>query len=100
MKTQTENKYNPIYAKFAKERFDDFSEDKSQKVFSIVREAKLRGLLKKADRDKCLNHYLNAANYLLLVYSTKEFDRLITERLDYAYAYIALVATNSILTTA
>jgi hypothetical protein len=44
--------------------------------------------------------YINAANHLLRVYSTDEFTRYLTQNIDYIYAYIALVATNSITTTA
>ncbi|MEG4883024.1 hypothetical protein QUB75_19785 [Microcoleus sp. K1-B6] len=86
--------------KSAKERFDNFSDAKTQEVFITIREAKARGLLRKQPPDRCLNKYVNAANYLLNLYSTDEFSTVLTQNIDYLYAYIALVATNSITVTA
>ncbi|MEG4031434.1 MULTISPECIES: hypothetical protein, partial [unclassified Microcoleus] len=59
-----------------------------------------RGLLQKQPPDRCLNQYVNAANHLLRTYSTDEFATILMQNIDYLYAYIALVATNSITTTA
>ncbi|HLM61123.1 MAG TPA: hypothetical protein VK308_09980, partial [Pyrinomonadaceae bacterium] len=72
----------------------------TQEVFLTIKEAKRRGLLKKQPPDRCLNKYINAANYLLNIYSTDEFAKVLMQSIDYLYAYIALVATNSITTTA
>ncbi|MEG5048306.1 hypothetical protein [Microcoleus sp. B4-C1] len=86
--------------KSAKEQFDNFSDAETQEVFLTIREAKVRGLLRKQPSDRCLSKYINAANHLLRTYSTDEFTTALTHNIDYLYAYIALVATNSITTTA
>jgi hypothetical protein len=86
--------------KSAKEQFDNFSDAETQEVFITIREAKARGLLRKQPPDRCLSRYINAANHLLNLYSTDEFATILMQNIDYLYAYIALVATNSITTTA
>jgi len=86
--------------KLAKQRFNNFSEAETQEVFITIREAKSRGLLRKQPPDRCLSKYVNAANYLLNICSTDEFATILMQNIDYLYAYIALVATNSITTTA
>ncbi|MEG4572663.1 hypothetical protein QUA56_08155 [Microcoleus sp. N3A4] len=98
--TQTKNKHVTELIKFAKERFENFSDAETQEVFLTIKEAKARGLLRKQPPDRCLNQYVNAANYLLRTYSTHEFAEALTKNIDYLYAYIALVATNSITVTA
>lgn len=84
----------------AKKQFGDFSEARKQEIFLCIKEAKVRGLLRKQPRDRCLSEYVNAANYLLRVQSTDEFRRALTQNLDYIYVYVALVSTNSIAVTA
>ena len=83
----------------AKQHFGDFSEVKKQEIFLCIKEAKVRGLLRKQPRDRCLSECVNAANYLLRVQSTDEFGRALTQNLDYIYVYVALVSTNSISLT-
>ena len=97
---RTKNKHIPELIKSAKEQFDNFSEAETQEVFITIREAKSRGLLRKQPADRCLNQYVNAANYLLRIYSTDELTEALTRSIDNLYVYIALVATNSITTTA
>ncbi len=97
---QTKNKHITELIKSAKEQFDNFSDAETQEVFLTIKEAKARGLLRKQPPDRCLNPYVNAANYLLRTYSTHEFAEILTKDIDCLYAYIALVATNSITTTA
>lgn len=97
----TKNKHHITdLIKSAREQFDDFSDAETQEVFLTIKEAKSRGLLRKQPPDRCLNEYINIANYLLSTYSTDVFPTALTENLSYLYAYIALVATNSITTTA
>ncbi|MEG4106737.1 hypothetical protein [Microcoleus sp. S13_C5] len=97
----TKNKYHITeLIKSAKEQFDNFSDAETQEVFITIREAKARGLLRKQPPDRCLSKYVNAANYLLNIYSTEQFAAVLMQNIDYLYAYIALVATNSITTTA
>ncbi|MEG4269480.1 hypothetical protein QUA26_25170 [Microcoleus sp. Pol12A4] len=97
----TKNKHHITeLIKSAKERFDNFSDAETQEVFLTIKEAKSRGLLQKQPPDRCLNQYVNAANHLLRTYSTDEFATILMQNIDYLYAYIALVATNSITTTA
>jgi len=84
----------------AKKRFEEFSEVKAQEVFCIVREAKQRGLLRGQPPDRCLNDYINAANSILLTAGTEDFNKSLFQDLNAIYAYIALVATNTIQTTA
>ncbi|MEG4066234.1 hypothetical protein QUA42_02580 [Microcoleus sp. Pol11C2] len=97
----TKNKHHITeLIKSAKERFDTFSDAETQEVFITIREAKARGLLRKQPPDRCLNKYVNAANSLLNLYGADEFATVLMENIDYLYAYIALVATNSITTTA
>ena len=97
---QTKSKHITDLIKSAKERFENFSDAETQEVFLTIKEAKARGLLRKQSPDRCLNQYINAANHLLRTYSTDEFAGALTQNIDYLYAYIALVATNSITTTA
>ncbi|MEG4335437.1 MULTISPECIES: hypothetical protein [unclassified Microcoleus] len=97
---QTQNRQIAALVQSAKERFGDFSETKKQEIFLCIKEAKARGLLRKQARDLCLNEHINTANYLLRTYSTEEFERALAQNLDYVYVYVALVSTNSILTTA
>lgn len=97
----TKNKHHITeLIKSAKKRFDNFSDAETQEVFITIREAKARGLLRKQPPDRCLSQYINAANHLLRIYSTDEFAASLTQNTDYLYAYIALVATNSITVTA
>ena len=96
MKTQTQRKCITELIESAKQKFGDFSEVKKQEIFLCIKEAKVRGLLRKQPRDRCLSKYVNAANYLLRVQSTDEFGRALTQNLDYIYVYVALVSTNSI----
>jgi hypothetical protein len=98
--TKTQNKHITELIESAKKQFENFSDAETQEVFLTIKEAKARGLLRKQPHDRCLNQYVNAANYLLRTYSTDEFAAALTENIDYLYAYIGLVATNSILTTA
>jgi|SRR6476661_377141 len=96
MKAQAPTKRIAELIESAKQQFGDFSEVKKQEIFLCIKEAKVRGLLRKQPRDRCLSEYVNAANYLLRVQSTDEFGRALTQNLDYIYAYVALVSTNSI----
>ncbi len=98
--TKTQNKHIAGLIKSAKKQFKDFSDAETQEVFVTIKEAKARGLLRKQPHDRCLNQYVNAANHLLRIRSTDEFAAALTKNIDYLYAYIGLVATNSILTTA
>ncbi|MEG4329360.1 hypothetical protein [Microcoleus sp. herbarium5] len=98
--SKTQNRQITDLVQSAKEQFGDFSDAKKQEIFLCIKEAKARGLLRKQPRDLCLSHYINAANYLLRVYSTEEFDRALAQNLDYIYVYVALVSTNSIAVTA
>jgi len=98
--TKTQNKHITELIESAKKQFENFSDAETQEVFLTIKEAKARGLLRKQPHDRCLNQYVNAANYLLRTYSTDEFAAALTKNIDYLYAYIGLVATNSILTTA
>lgn len=86
--------------KSAKEQFGDVSDAKKREIFEIIKEAKLRGLLRKQPYDKCLSCHVNAANHLLRSYATEEFTAALNRNLDYVYVYVALVGTNSLLTTA
>ena len=86
--------------KSAKQRFGDFSEDKKQEIFLTVKEAKVRGLLRKQPPDRCLSEYVNVANHLLRIYATDEFTAALNRNLDYIYVYVALVSTNTITVTA
>jgi hypothetical protein len=99
MKTQSQNKGIAELIASAKLQFGDLSELQKQEIFLCIKEAKTRGLLRKQPRDRCLSHYVNAANYLLRVHSTDEFGRALSQNLDYIYVYAALVGTNSITTT-
>jgi hypothetical protein len=47
-----------------------------------------------------LSEYVNAANHLLRVQSTDEFELAVIQSLDFIYVYLALVSTNSITVTA
>lgn len=100
MKTQSQTKPIAELIEAGKQQFGDFNQVKKQEIFLCIKEAKARGLLRKQARDLCLSEYINAANYLLRTYSTDEFERALTQSLDYIYVYAALVSTNSILTTA
>jgi len=100
MKAQTQTRRVAEVIKSAKQQFGDFSEVKKQEVFLIVKEAKVRGLLRKQPHDRCLSKYVNAANHLLRSYATDEFTAALNRNLDYIYVYIALVSTNSITVTA
>jgi hypothetical protein len=98
--SKTQNKHIADLIASAKKQFDDFSDTETQEVFLTIKEAKARGLLRKQPPDRCLSQYVNAANHLLRLYATDEFAEALTKNIDYLYAYVALVATNSILTTA
>jgi hypothetical protein len=84
----------------AKQQFGDFSEVKKREIFLTVKEAKIRGLLRKQPPDRCLSEYVNAANHLLRSYATDEFTAALNRNLDYIYVYVALVSTNTITVTA
>jgi hypothetical protein len=100
MKAQAHTKHIAELIKLAKQRFGDFSEDEKQKIFLTIKEAKVRGLLRKQPYDRCLSEYVNAANHLLRNYATDEFTAVLNQSLDYIYVYVALVSTNSITVTA
>ncbi|MCC3406011.1 MAG: hypothetical protein JGK17_10540 [Microcoleus sp. PH2017_10_PVI_O_A] len=99
MKTQTEN-HIATCVKLAKERFGEFVETETQEVFLIIKEAKSRGLLQKQPPDRCLNPYINAANRILETFGTETFFPTLSKDLTHIYAYVALVATNTIRITA
>ena len=100
MKAQAHTKHIAEIIKSAKQQFGDFSEDKKQQIFLTIKEAKVRGLLRKQPYDRSLSEYVNAASYLLRVQSTNDFERALTQNWDYIYVYVALVSTNSITVTA
>jgi hypothetical protein len=100
MKAQVQTRRVAEVIKSAKQQFGDFSEVKKQEVFLTVKEAKVRGLLRKQPHDRCLSEYVNAANHLLRSYATDEFTAALNRNLDYIYVYIALVSINSITVTA
>jgi hypothetical protein len=75
MKAQAHTKHIAEIVKLGKQRFGDFNQAKKQEIFLCIKEAKARGLLRKQPRDRCLSEYVNAANYLLRVYSTDNFER-------------------------
>jgi hypothetical protein len=100
MKANVQHKRVAELIKSANQRFGDFSEAKKQEIFLTVKEAKVRGLLRKQPPDRCLSEYVNAANHLLRTYSTDEFTASLNQSLDYIYVYVALVSTNAITVTA
>ena len=100
MKVQFQTKQIAKVIELANQHFGVLNEVKKHEAFLCIKEAKARGLLRQQPRDRCLSEYVNAANYLLRVQSTDEFGRVLAQNLDYVYVYIALVSTNSIITTA
>ena len=100
MKAQAHTKHIAELIKSAKQQFGDFSEDEKQQIFLTIKEAKVRGLLRKQPYDRCLSEYVNVANHLLRSYATDEFTAALNQNLDYIYVYVALVSTNSITVTA
>jgi hypothetical protein len=100
MNAQAPTKHITELIKSAKQQFGDFSEDKKQQIFLTIKEAKVRGLLRKQPPDRCLSEYVNVANHLLRSYATDEFTAALNRNLDYIYVYVALVSTNSITVTA
>jgi hypothetical protein len=96
MKAQSHTKHIAELIKPAKQQFGDFIEDKKQQIFLTIKEAKIRGLLRKQPYDRCLSEYVNAANHLLRSYATDEFTATLNQSVDYIYVYVALVGTNSI----
>lgn len=100
MNAQAKNKHTAACVKSAKERFDNFSEAKSHKVFLVIKEAKARGLLQKQPPDPCLSPYINAANRILKTFGTETFLPTTSLSITRVYAYVALVATNTIKVTA
>jgi len=100
MKAQARTQHIANLLKTAKPQFGDFSEDKKQQIFLTIKEAKVRGLLRKQPYDRCLSESVNVANHLLRSYSTDEFTALLSRDLDYLYVYIALVSINLITVTA
>jgi len=100
MKAQAHTKHIAELIKSAKQHFGDFSEDKKQQIFLTIKEAKIRGLLRKKPYDRCLSEYVNAANHLLRSYATDEVTVVLNQSIDYVYVYVALVSTNSITVTA
>lgn len=91
-----QNKHIADYIKSAKEQFDNFSEAKSYKIFLIIKEAKVRGLLRKQPPDRCLSPYINAANRILETVGTDAFFPTVSLNITHCYAYVGLVATNTI----
>jgi hypothetical protein len=100
MKAQAQTKHIAELINLGKQQFGDFSEDKKQQIFLTIKEAKVRGLLRKQPYDRCLSEYINVANHLLRSYATDEFTAALNRNLDYIYVYVALVSTNSITVTA
>jgi hypothetical protein len=100
MKAQPHTIHISKLIKSAKQQFGDFSDEKKQEIFLTIREAKVRGLLRKQPPDRCLNEYINIANDLLRSYATDEFTAALNQSLDCIYVYVALVSTNSITVTA
>jgi hypothetical protein len=100
MNTQTKIKHTVDCVKFAKEQFKNFSETRSHEVFLIIKEAKTRGFLQKQPPDRCLSPYINAANCILKTFGSEAFFPTVSLKITHVYAYIALVATNTIKTTA
>lgn len=98
--THIQNRQIAELVQSAQVQFGDFSDAKKREIFEIIKEAKSRGLLRKQPYDKCLSDYVNAANHLLRSYATDEFTAALNRNLDYIYVYVALVSTNSIVTTA
>jgi hypothetical protein len=99
MKTQTKN-HIATCVKLAKELFGELAETETQEVFLIIKEAKSRGLLQKQPPDRCLSPYINAANRILETFGTETFFPTVSKDLTHIYAYVALVATNTIRITA
>jgi uncharacterized protein YwgA len=60
MKAPAHTKRIAELIKSAKQQFGDFSEDKKQEIFLTIKEAKVRGLLRKQPHDRCLSEYINA----------------------------------------
>ncbi len=99
MKATAQTKRIAELIESAKQQFGDFSEIEKQEIFLTIKEAKIRGLLRKQPSDRCLSKYVNAANHLLRSYATDEFTAALNN-LDYIYVYVALVGTNTITVTA
>jgi len=99
MKTQTQPQRMTELIESAKQQFGDLSEIQKREIFLTIKEAKIRGLLRKQPPDRCLSKYVNAANHLLRSYATDEFTAALNN-LDYIYVYVALVSTNTITVTA
>jgi hypothetical protein len=99
MKAQTQTKHIAELIKLGKQKFGDFSEVKKQEIFLTIKEAKMRGLLRKQPPDRCLSEYVNTANHLLRSHATDEFTAALNRNLDCIYVYVALVATNTIAIT-
>src|SRR4028118_1017670 len=100
MKSNAQTKRIAELIKSAKQQFGDFSEVKKREIFLTVKEAKIRGLLRKQPPDRCLSEYVNVANHLLRSYATDEFTAALNQNLDYIYVYVALVSTNTLTVTA
>lgn len=100
MNGKTQNKQIAELVQSAQKQFGDFSDAKKREIFEIIKETKLRGLLRKQPHDRCLNDGANAANHLLRSYATEEFTAALNRNIDYIYVYVALVSTNSIAVTA
>jgi hypothetical protein len=100
MKNQAQTKGVSELIESATQRFGDFSEVKKQQIFLTIKEAKVRGLLRKQPYDRCVSEYINAANHLLRSYATDEFTAALNQNLDHVYVYVALVSINSITVTA
>ena len=82
MQTQSQPKHITKVIESARQKFGDFSEDKKREIFLTVKEAKIRGLLRKQPPDRCLSEYVNAANHLLRSYATEEFAAALNRNLD------------------
>jgi hypothetical protein len=96
MNTQAKAKHIATCVKLAKERFGEFTETETQEAFLVIKEAKSRGLLQKQPPDRCLNPYINAANRILESFGTEAFEATLLLNISHVYAYVALVATNTI----
>ena len=83
MTTKVQSQRIAELIKSAKQRFGDFSETKKQEIFLTIKEAKVRGLLRKQPPDRCLSEYINAANHLLRSYATDEFIATLNRNFDY-----------------
>jgi hypothetical protein len=97
--TQAHTRHIAELIKSTSQQICDFNQDKKQEVFLTIKEAKLRGLLRKQPHDRCLSKYINIANHLLRSHQTDGFAAALNE-IDHIYVYVALVSINCITVTA